>query len=129
MQLMKVQAEHNRRDLSILYNAIRDMLIQREQALKTFISEVQEKEESACLAKIAQIDESLAGIEDYDESIATALEEGEIEMLRRFNERKLLVNTFNADPKIKELQQLNVAAFGLSQGPNPAGTGSKMSKK
>ena len=50
-------------------------------------------------------------------------------MLRRFNERKLLVNTFNADPKIKELQQLNVAAFGLSQGPNPAGTGSKISKK
>ena len=30
MQLMKLQAETNRRELSLLYNAIRDMLMQRE---------------------------------------------------------------------------------------------------
>ena len=45
MQLMKVQAEQNRRELSVLYNAIRDMLIQREQSLKTYISEVYQREE------------------------------------------------------------------------------------
>ena len=102
MQLMKVQAENNRRELSVLYNAIRDLLIQREQALKTFIAEVQEREEDHCQAKISQIDEALANIEDYEENIAIALEESEIDLLRRFNERKLLVNTFNADSHIKD---------------------------
>jgi hypothetical protein len=43
---MKLSAENNRRELSLLYNAIRDMLIQREQALKTYISEVYQKEEA-----------------------------------------------------------------------------------
>ena len=50
-------------------------------------------------------------------------------MLRRFNERKLLVNTFNADSEIKELQQLNVAVFGLALGPPPMpSSGGKMKK-
>ena len=52
LQLMKLQAEANRRELSLLYNAIRDMLIQREQALKTYLSEVYSREESLCKAKI-----------------------------------------------------------------------------
>ena len=100
---MKLQAEHNRRDLSILYNAIRDLLMQREQALKTFISEVQEREESSCQAKIAQIDDSLANIEEYEENLAIAFNECEIDLLRRYNERKLLVNTFHADGHIRDL--------------------------
>ena len=94
---MKIQAEQNRRELSRLYNAIRDMLIQREQALKTFISEVYEREEQACHAKLVSIDEALRNIADYEDNIALAMEETDIELLRRFNERKLLVNTFNAD--------------------------------
>ena len=44
----------------MLYNAIRDMLIQREQALKTHISEVYQKEEGMCEEKVSQIDEALA---------------------------------------------------------------------
>ena len=44
-----------------------------------------------------QIESALCSIEEYDENLAMALEEGEIDLLRRFNERKLLVNTFNAD--------------------------------
>ena len=50
-----------------------------------------------------QIEEALGSIDEFDESIAVALEENDIELLRRFSERKLLVNTFNADPLIKEL--------------------------
>jgi len=48
-------------------------------------------------------------IDDYEDGLALALEEGDIELLRRFNERKLLVNTFNADSLVKDLQQLNVS--------------------
>ena len=34
------------------------------------------------------------------------------------------MNTFNADPLLKELQQLNVAQFGLSSEPKAPATGS-----
>ena len=104
MQLMKLQAEQNRRELSVLYNAIRDMLIQREQALKTYISEVYQKEEQACEMKIQQIEEGLTAIEDFDDGISEALEENDIELLKRFSERKILANTFNADASLKDLQ-------------------------
>ena len=106
---MKLSAETNRRELSLLYNAIRDMLIQREQALKTHISEVYQREEAQCKIKITQIEEAMVVIEDYDDGLTLALEEGDIELLRRFNERKLLVNTFNDDALVKDLQQLNVS--------------------
>jgi len=43
-------------------------------------------------------------IEDFEDNISLALGEGDIELLRRFNERKLLVNTFNADASISELK-------------------------
>ena len=114
---MKQQAENNRSELSVLYNAIRDLLMQREQALKTFIAEVQDREEAQCQNKIAQIDDALDRIQDHEENLAMALEEQEIDLLKRFNERKLLVNTFNTDVAIKDLQMLNVAAFGLAYGP------------
>ena len=100
---MKLQAEQNRRELSILYNAIRDMLIQREQALKTYISEVYQKEEAQCDSKIIQIDDAIGSIEDFDDNLSAALEENDIDLLRKFSERKLLVNTFNADGLMKEL--------------------------
>ena len=91
--------------------------MQREQALKTYISEVYQKEESQCEAKINQIETALSSIEEFDENLLLAFEESEIDLLRRFNERKLLVNTFNADTQIKDLQQLNVAQNGLSIAP------------
>lgn len=53
-------------------------------------------------------------IEDFEDSISLALGEGDIDLLRRFNERKLLVNTFNADASITELKQLNVSQYGLA---------------
>ena len=90
------------------------MLIQREQALKTYISEVYQKEEAQCKLKIAQIEQAMSMIEDFEDSISLALGEGDIDMLRRFNERKLLVNTFNADASITELKQLNVSQYGLA---------------
>lgn len=126
---MKLQADNNRRELSILYNGIRDMLIQREQALKTYISEVYQKEEASCETKISTIEDALANIEDYEENIAMALEESEIDLLRKFNERKLLVNTFNADQQIKELTQLNVGQYGLANGPPVVVQSSQKSKK
>jgi len=124
-----LQAEQNRRELSLLYNEVREMLIQRELALKTYISEVYEREAAQCSTKIGQIDDALENIEDYVENIAMALQEGEIDLLRRFNERKLLVNTFNADAEIKELQQLNVSVFGLAVAPpQTSSSGGKVKK-
>lgn len=124
-----MQAEQNRRELSLLYNEVREMLIQRELALKTYISEVYEREAAQCSTKIGQIDDALENIEDYVENIAMALQEGEIDLLRRFNERKLLVNTFNADAEIKELQQLNVSVFGLAVAPpQTSSSGGKVKK-
>jgi len=112
-----------------LYNEVREMLIQRELALKTYISEVYEREAAQCSTKIGQIDDALENIEDYVENIAMALQEGEIDLLRRFNERKLLVNTFNADAEIKELQQLNVSVFGLAVAPpQTSSSGGKVKK-
>ena len=73
------------------------MLMQREQALKTYISEVYQKEENQCEAKIDQIEQALGSIEEYDDNITAALEENDIDLLRRYSERKLLVNSFNAD--------------------------------
>ena len=89
------------------------MLIQREQALKTYISEVFQKEEGQCEAKIAQIDEVLGSIEDYEDGLAQALEEGDIDMLKKFSERKNMVSAFNGDSVLKDLQLLNVAQSGL----------------
>ena len=51
-----------------------------------------------------QIEQAMGVIEDFEDSISLALGEGDIELLRRFNERKLLVNTFNADASISELK-------------------------
>ena len=45
---MRQKAEKNRNELSILYNNMRDILLEREQALKTYISEILRREEEAC---------------------------------------------------------------------------------
>ena len=49
---MNQQAEVNRSELGVLYTTIRDLLIQREQSLKTYIAEVFLKEEQACLNRV-----------------------------------------------------------------------------
>ena len=77
---------------------------------------------------MAQINDSLSTLGEFDDSISQALEESDIDLLRRFNERKLLVNTLNSDQHIKDLQNLNVAVYGLASGPPPAASG-KLSKK
>ena len=92
--------------------------------MKTYISEVYQKEETQCEVKIGQIEQALGSIDEYEESIAGALEENDIDLLRRYSERKLLVNTFNAYAQIRELQQLNVSQFGLSSGPPAPAMGS-----
>ena len=64
--MMRQQAETNRKDLSILYNHIRDLLMQREQALKTHISEIFQKEEDQCLQKLSQIEEVTSQMNQFD---------------------------------------------------------------
>lgn len=72
--------------------------------MKTYISEVYQKEETQCQVKIEQIEQALGIIDEYDDNLAGALEENDIDLLKRYSERKLLVNTFNADPMVKDLQ-------------------------
>ena len=72
--------------------------------MKTYISEVYQKEETQCQVKIEQIEQALGIIDEYDDNLAGALEENDIDLLKRYSERKLLVNTFNADPMVRDLQ-------------------------
>lgn len=48
MNDMQGQAEKNRRELSQIYNYIRDLLLEREQALKRQISDNLSREEQEC---------------------------------------------------------------------------------
>ena len=71
--------------------------------MKTYISEVYQKEETQCQVKISQIEQALGTIDEYEDNLAGALDDNDIDLLRRYSERKLLVNTFNADPMIRDL--------------------------
>ena len=62
-----------------------------------------QKEEALCQRKMSQINEALGTIEEFDDSVGAALDESDIDLLRRYSERKLLVNTLNADQQIKDL--------------------------
>ena len=72
----------------MIYNAIRDIMMQREQALKTYLSEVFQKEESLCLQKLEQIEVAVAEMNQFDSELTKAAEESDIELLRKFQERK-----------------------------------------
>ena len=72
----------------MIYNAIRDIMMQREQALKTYLSEVFQKEESLCLQKLEQIEVAVAEMNQFDSELTKASEESDIELLRKFQERK-----------------------------------------
>ena len=60
--MMRQQAEKNRNELSLLYNHMRDILMEREEALKTYISEILRREEEACGVKINQINEVIESV-------------------------------------------------------------------
>ena len=62
MSDMQSQAEKNRRELSQIYNYLRDLLIEREQALKRQISDNLSREESECQVKLGEISDFMTMI-------------------------------------------------------------------
>ena len=54
---MQTQAEKNRRELSQIYSIVRELILEREQALKKQISDNLIREESECKDKLQEIAE------------------------------------------------------------------------
>ena len=52
------------------------------------MSELFQKEEALCLQKLDQIEEVVADINQFDTELAKASEESDIELLRKFQDRK-----------------------------------------
>ena len=63
-----------------------------------------QKEEAQCKSRIGQIDDTLALIEEFEDTLASALNESDIEMLKSYSERKQYVTQFTTNSTMKELQ-------------------------
>ena len=111
---MRQQADDNRQEVSKLYNLMRETLLQREHALKRFISEYLVKEETQCTDKCQQIQGLLAMLSDFSESLEITNEETDIQILQRQLDRKQIIQSVHDNPDLKEVSSLNVAAFGLN---------------
>ena len=66
-----------------------------------------------CLQKLDQIEEVVADINQFDTELTKASEESDIELLRKFQDRRQMATQVQDSQAIKELLSLSVATHGL----------------
>ena len=89
-------------------------MMQREQALKTYISELFQREEDLCEQKISQIEDFVISINEVDSELSKATTESDIELLRKFADRKHMTSQIQDSSAIKEILSLNIATYGFT---------------
>ena len=78
IMLMKNQADTNCSELTNLYKQIREILQQRENAVRQHIKDCLQKEEALCNDKQEQISDSLQLLADFQDGLEIASDETDI---------------------------------------------------
>ncbi len=66
---MHLQAEKNRREISQIYNFVRELLLEREQALKRQISENLQREEQESSTKLQEITDFMSKVNQLKQEL------------------------------------------------------------
>lgn len=97
---MHATAERNRRELSAVYSYVRDLLLEREQALKRSISETLTKEEQEAELKLKEIAEFMSQILGLKQELLSQSRESEIEVLLKAKRRAQLSADVNRQKEL-----------------------------
>jgi hypothetical protein len=84
---MHLLADKNRKEISVIYNQAREIIMEREQHLKRQISEHLEKEEQDCDGKVGELNSIIYKIAMLKQEIVASASEDEIEILRQAKKR------------------------------------------
>ena len=108
---MQTQCDKNRKELSLIYNFIRDLIMEREQALKKQISDNLQKEERECKMKLQENNEFLEKILELKKEQLLLQGESDLEILSKARERVHLTQECNGTKSSQlvnfTIQQLN----------------------
>lgn len=104
---MHLQAEKNRREISQIYNFVRELLLEREQALKRQISENLQREEQESSTKLQEITDFMSKVNQLKQELLSQNSESEIELLNKARQRQQVCGEINGQ-RSKELVAFSI---------------------